>query len=120
MGSVSNTATTILDVPFWFDPLQPPRPFSSLVQIDFGALTHAGKVRTVNEDAYIIYRTARSWENLQTSLEAEDLPPRFDEHAYGMAVADGIGGAAGGQIASRMAIRFLISLILNAAKWAMK
>src|SRR6185503_12665000 len=100
--------------------LQPPRPFSSLVQIDFGAMTHAGNVRTKNEDSYIIYRSGRYWEKVQTSLEAEDLPNRSDEIAYGMAVADGVGGAAAGDVASSMAIRVLVSLILNAAKWGLK
>ena len=120
MGSATNSDTRIVEIPHLFDPLQPPRPFSSLIEIDFGAATHAGKVRSVNEDAYIIYRTSRSWEKLQTSLDNEYLPGRFDEQAYGMAVADGVGGAAGGQVASKMAIRLLMSLILNAAKWALK
>ena len=120
MRNPNNTDTRIVEIPYLFDPLQPPRPFSSLIEIDFGVVTHAGKVRTVNEDSYIIYRTSRSWEKLHTSLEQEYLAGRFDEHAYGMAVADGVGGAAGGQVASKMAIRLLMSLILNAAKWAMK
>ena len=102
------------------DPLQPPRPFSSLVRIDFGAMTHAGNVRPNNEDAYIIYRSGRYWEKVQTSLEAGDLPDRSDEIGYGMAVADGVGGSNAGQVASSMAIRVLVSLILNAAKWALK
>jgi PPM family protein phosphatase len=120
MANTSNTDTRIVELPHLFDPLQPPRPFSSLIKIDFGAATHAGVVRTINEDAYIIYRASRSWERLDTSLEQEYLPDRFDEFAYGMAVADGVGGAAGGQVASKMAIRLLMSLILNAAKWALK
>jgi serine/threonine protein phosphatase PrpC len=120
MRNSSNTDTRIVELPHLFDPLQPPHPFSSLIQIDFGAATHAGKVRHLNEDAYIIYRTSRSWEKLVTSLEQEYLPSRMDENAYGMAVADGVGGAAGGQVASQMAIRLLMSLILNAAKWALK
>lgn len=120
MSSLSNSDTRIVELPHLFDPLQPPRPFSSLVKVDFGAVTHTGKVRTANEDAFIIYRASRSWEKLQTSLEDEYLPDRLDEHAYGMAVADGVGGAAGGEVASKMALRLLMSLILNAAKWALK
>jgi PPM family protein phosphatase len=120
MTTSSDTDTRIVELPNLFDPLQPPRPFSSLIKIDFGAATHAGKVRQINEDAYIIYRASRAWEKLKTSLEQEYLPERLDEHAYGMAVADGVGGATGGQVASKMAIRLLMSLILNAAKWALK
>lgn len=119
MRNASDADTVIMEIPP-IDPLQPPRPFSSLVGIDFGAATHAGNVRANNEDAYIIYRSGRYWEKVKTSLEAGDLPDRSDEMGYGMAVADGLGGAAGGEVASSMAIRVLISLILNAAKWALK
>jgi PPM family protein phosphatase len=119
MSSISDADTVIMELP-QMDPLQPPRPFSSLVKIDFGAMTHAGNVRPNNEDAYIIYRSGRYWEKVKTSLEAGDLPDRSDEIAYGMAVADGVGGAAAGDVASSMAIRVLVSLILNAARWALK
>ena len=120
MRTANPSDTISLELPSAFDPLHPPPPFSSRVRIDFGALTHSGKVRTVNEDAFIIYRASRSWEKLLTSLEPEFLPEHFDEVGYGMAVADGVGGAAGGQLASKMAIQLLMSLILNAARWALK
>ena len=120
MRNLSDADTVIFALPPSVDPLQPPRPFSSLVAIDFGAITHAGKVRTNNEDAYIIYRTGRYWEKVKTSLEAGDLPDRSDELGYGMAIADGMGGAAGGEVASNMALRVLVSLILNAARWGLK
>jgi serine/threonine protein phosphatase PrpC len=115
----SDADTVIMELPV-MDPVQPPRAFSSLVAIDFGAVTHVGNVRSNNEDAYIIYRTGRYWEKVKTSLEAGDLPDRSDEIGYGMAIADGMGGAAAGEVASTMAIRVLVSLILNAAKWALK
>jgi len=118
MRSASDADTVIMELPM--DPLQPPRPFSSLVAIDFGAITHVGNVRSNNEDAYIIYRSGRYWEKVKTSLEAGDLPDRSDEIGYGMAVADGVGGSTAGEVASSMAIRVLVSLILNAAKWALK
>ena len=121
MSNASNAETAIFELPqLLVDPLQPPLPFSSLVQIDFGGVTHPGNVRPKNEDSYIIYRAGRYWEKLKTSLEAGDLPERSDELGYGMAVADGVGGAAAGEIASSMAIRVLMSLILNAAQWALK
>ena len=119
MRSASDADTVVMELPL-MDPLQPPRPFSSLVQIDFGAMTHVGNVRSNNEDAFIIYRAGRYWEKVKTSLEAGDLPDRSDEMGYGMAVADGVGGATAGEVASSMAIRVLVSLILNAAKWALK
>ena len=119
MLSPSNADTLIMELPV-MDPLQSPLPFSSLVRVDFGAMTHVGNVRPKNEDAYIIYRSGRYWEKVETSLEEGDLPDRSDEIGYGMAVADGVGGSNGGQVASTMAIRVLVRLILNAAKWALK
>lgn len=119
MSFISDADTVIMELPM-VDPLQTPKPFSSLVGIDFGAHTHVGNVRTNNEDAYIIYRAGRYWEKLKTSLDARDLPDRSDEMGYGMAVADGMGGAAAGEVASNLALRVLVSLILNAAKWALK
>ncbi|MCI0603254.1 protein phosphatase 2C domain-containing protein [bacterium] len=120
MRSFNPADTVITELPFSVDPVQPPRPFSSLVSIDFGASSHTGYARPNNQDAYIIYRSGRYWEKVMTSLEAGDLPDRSDEIGYGMAVADGMGGAASGEVASTMAIRVLMSLILNAAKWALK
>ncbi|HET6267094.1 MAG TPA: protein phosphatase 2C domain-containing protein [Acidobacteriota bacterium] len=101
-------------------PLHPPVPFSSLVKIDFGACTNMGNVRKNNEDAYLICRTGRYWERLHTNLGESELPDRFDENGYAMAVADGMGGAVGGEIASSMTLRLCVSLTLNAAKWALK
>jgi PPM family protein phosphatase len=120
MRNLNPADTVITELPFSVDPVQPPRPFSSLVSIDFGAKSHTGHTRPNNQDAYIIYRSGRYWERIMTSLESGDLPARSDEIGYGMAVADGMGGAASGEVASSMAIRVLMSLILNAAKWALK
>lgn len=120
MRNVLDADTLTIQSPLSMDPLQPPRPFSSLVGIDFGAMTHVGSVRPNNEDAYTIYRVGRYWEKLQTSLGESDLPARFDEAGYGMVVADGMGGAAAGEVASSMAIRVLVNLILSATKWALK
>src|SRR5262245_26707001 len=77
-----------------------PAPFSSLVEVEFAARTHVGKVRPANEDSYLIFRTSRSFECLHTSLPDDQLPPRFEEAGYVMAVADGMGGHGAGDVAS--------------------
>lgn len=100
-----------------FDPIQP---YSSLVEVDFGALTDKGNVRPHNEDSFLIYRTGRYWQKLMTSLPEDHLPDNYEDRAYVMAVADGIGGAAAGEVASSMALRAVVHLVLNAAKWALK
>lgn len=112
--------TLELNLPVGAAPLESPRAFSSLVRVDLGAKTHVGRVRPNNEDAYLVYRTGRYWEKLMTSLPEGDLPGRFDENAYVLAVADGMGGHAAGEVASRLALKTIVNLVLNAVKWALK
>src|SRR5262245_7707412 len=97
-----------------------PRPFSSRVQVDFGAVTHVGLKRPTNEDSYLIGRTGRFWERLHTSLPEGELPAWHEENGYLMAVADGMGGYKAGEVASSLALRTVVSLVLNAAQWALK
>ena len=100
--------------------LKEPREHSSLVKVDFAAKSDIGKVRHNNEDSYLIFRTARFWEKIATSLPEDALPNRFEETAYVLAVADGMGGMAAGEVASAMALRTGVHLILQSVKWAHK
>jgi len=100
--------------------IQPPHPFSSLVQVDFAARTHPGPVREQNEDHFLVARVGRSLETLDSNLPAGNLPDRFDEKGYLMIVADGIGGSAGGEVASQLAIHFAVSLLLSKGRWQMR
>jgi protein phosphatase len=97
-----------------------PPPPSAPVRVDLGALSHPGKVRPNNEDFYIVGRTARSLETLLTNLPAGEVPQRSEDVGYGMVVADGMGGMAAGEVASRTAIRTLVQLLLNTANWIMR
>jgi protein phosphatase len=95
-------------------------PLSSLVRIDFGAVSDRGKVRSKNEDHYLVARCGRSLEPLLTNLPKEDLPTQFQETGYGLIVADGMGGAAAGEIASRLAISTLVKLVIDVPDWILK
>ena len=90
---------------------------SARAQVDVAALSHPGRVRKNNEDHYLVARFGRWLEGLLTNLPAGAVPAWSEEVGYGLLVADGIGGAAAGELASRMAISTLIGLVLNTPDW---
>jgi protein phosphatase len=100
--------------------ISPPQEISARVQVDLAAMSHQGKVRTNNEDHYLITRVERSLETVATNLPQGLVPKRFAEVGYGMLVADGMGGQEGGEIASRLAITTLVNLFLHTPDWIMR
>lgn len=95
---------------------KPFRPPSSLVEVEFGAATDPGRRRTTSDDHYWILRLGRNQETIKSSLPEGCVPDRFDEHAYGMVVADGM-GPDGPEIASRHAIATLAQLLVHFGRW---
>jgi protein phosphatase len=93
---------------------------SATVKVEFGGLSHTGKVRPINEDHYLITRLGRDQETLLTNLPDGDVPAHFKEAGYAMIVADGMGGAARGEVASRLAISTLAHLSLQFGKWNLR
>ena len=103
-------------------PPVPPRPESgsSRVQVEFGGLSHQGRVRPNNEDHFLVARFDRTMSPLRTNLPAGTVPESYAETVYGMLVADGMGGAAAGEVASRTAISALMDLVLETPDWIMR
>jgi PPM family protein phosphatase len=93
---------------------------SARVEVDLAAQSHQGHSRTNNEDHYLAVRITRSLETVLTNLDEGVLPRRFDETAYGMLVADGMGGLAAGEIASSTALLKLLELVVQTPDWIMK
>jgi PPM family protein phosphatase len=89
-------------------------PPSAEVEVEFGARSRRGPLRSVNDDHYLIVRVAKQYETLKTSLPDGNIPTRFDEYGYGMVIADGTGGA--GEAASRLAISTLMHLVIDFGK----
>jgi len=87
------------------------------VRFSFGARTDRGKVRENNEDHFLVARLAKSMQVCKSSLP-DDGKCRFsDEEGYLLVVADGMGGAAGGERASALAVGSLEVFVLNTFKW---
>lgn len=89
------------------------------MNVDIGALSHQGRVRQNNEDSYLVMKFGRSLENLMTNLEDELLEQSYTVNGYGMLVADGMGGMAGGEIASRLALSKLVQLVVDTSDWVL-
>ncbi len=100
--------------------IQPFQPFSSLVRVDVAARTHPGLVRPNNEDHFFVTKLSRALETMLSSLPDGDVPKRAEEVNYAMVVADGMGGHAAGETASRLAISALVSLALDLPYWILK
>jgi protein phosphatase len=96
------------------------RPYVPPVRVDSAGLSHTGKVREANEDHYLVARVGRSLDTLVTSLPEGEVPERFDETGFAMMVADGMGGAAAGEVASRVAISTLVNIFLDVPDWIMR
>lgn len=86
---------------------------------EFGAASHAGLKRSTNQDHYIVLRRTRTQQLLLTNVPTEELGLPTDE-AFGMAVADGMGGQGQGELASRLAIREAWDLAGRTTSWMMK
>lgn len=87
------------------------------LRVEIAAKTDRGKRREHNEDAYLVFRSGRFLERIQSNISEHDLGSHFDQGGYLMAVADGMGGAAGGEVASREALVEALRLILGQPKW---
>lgn len=89
------------------------------LEVDLGALSHQGHVRENNEDSYLVMKFGRSLENVLTNLEGGLLEQSYVMNGYGMFVADGMGGLAAGEVASRLALTKLIDLIVETSDWTL-
>ena len=92
----------------------PKTPRALLVKA-FG-ITDKGKVRTTNEDQFLIAELTKAMRVWQTSLPEPKLQVG-EEHAHLFLVADGMGGHRAGERASALAVVAIEHFTLNTFKW---
>ncbi|HTR02600.1 MAG TPA: protein phosphatase 2C domain-containing protein [Thermoanaerobaculia bacterium] len=90
------------------------------VEIDLGALSDPGRTRKNNEDHFMAARFDRSMRTLSSNLPPGYVPAEFLESCYAFLVADGVGGAVAGELASRTAVQALVDLVLESPTWIMR
>jgi protein phosphatase len=95
-------------------------PLSSRVEVDLAALSHPGRVRKDNEDHFIAGRFDRTMRTLVSNLPEGHIPPEVTETCFAYLVADGVGGAVAGELASRTAAQALVDLVLDSPAWIMR
>lgn len=93
------------------------QPLSAAIALDVAGISVAGKKQAHNTDHYAVLRLGRMQEMLTTSLSPADVPPRFEEYAYSLLVADGIDSDGTGARASRFALSTLAHLAIRYGKW---
>jgi PPM family protein phosphatase len=84
---------------------------------DVAAKSHQGHIRENNEDHYLVIRFGRSLETVETNLDLALRRKTYELTGYGMFVADGIGGMAGGEVASSLALAKLVELLADTPDW---
>jgi protein phosphatase len=93
---------------------------STAARVEVAAESVCGRRRYQNTDHYLCIRRGRLQETLTSSLGEGDLPPRFEEYAYAMVVADGLGTRAAGARASRIALSALAHYAIRYGKWQVR
>ncbi len=79
-------------------------------------LTDRGRVRPANEDQFLIAELTKTLRVVGTSFPQSQMQRSADQ-SYLFVVADGMGGHAGGQHASALAVRSVESFIVETFQW---
>jgi protein phosphatase len=91
------------------------------VTMDCHGLTHPGHVRETNEDQFLVADLTKAMLVRQTSLPTDDRTRLFGTPpGHLLAVADGLGGQAGGRRASGLAVRTLVRYVLDTLPWFLR
>jgi PPM family protein phosphatase len=96
------------------------KPPTADIGFEFAAVSDTGKVRVKNEDHYLVSKISRNHQVLATNVTDNHLPTQYEDDGYSMFIADGMGGMAAGEVASRLAIMTALKLVNHSPKWGFK
>jgi len=86
-----------------------------VTRVEMAGLSHAGKVRSANEDHFAIMTLQKSVQLRGTNLQDSTILDRVRRpEVHVLVVADGVGGASGGKIASGVAVRAVVEYLAEA------
>lgn len=85
--------------------------------VDAAGASHVGLQRNGNEDSFTFGRIGRFMQVDETNLPPSPLTGRMEQSGWFAVVADGMGGRAAGEIASRAALAAAFESTLRRAAW---
>src|SRR5262249_38119077 len=85
--------------------------------VDLAACSLLGGVRGGKEKHYLMLWVCAAVLSLYSNLEPGMLASSYDVTGYGLLVADGLGGMAAGEVASRTALTKLVELVVDTPDW---
>ncbi len=96
-----------------------PDEFASLstVEIDCHGMTDIGRLRETNQDHFLISDLRKHLSAEQSSFTLEAPEVYGDPLGKLLLVADGMGGANAGEVASELAIKATVKFLLNSMHW---
>ena len=87
-------------------------------KMDYYGISHVGNARSTNQDQFLIADLSKSMRVHQTRLDLEPESTIFgNSQGKLLLVADGMGGHAAGEQASRLVVECVTSYVMNEMSW---